>query len=111
MTHTLTDDELRNIFEGQFRAYRDQPWAVEWRTNYASHVERVRAADLTTWVDPTFQRMLWDENPVSNIGPGTSVTVTGAYEDKALATRLFEIRKSFGGDDLPALPKFPSHQA
>ena len=22
MTHTLTDDELRNIFEGQFRAYR-----------------------------------------------------------------------------------------
>jgi 5-methylcytosine-specific restriction protein B len=105
MTHTLTDDELRNIFEGQFRAYRDEPWAVEWRTNYASHVERVRTADLATWVDPTFQRMLWDENPVSNIGPGTSVTVTGAYEDKALANRLFEIRESFGGDDLPARGK------
>jgi hypothetical protein len=46
--------------------------------------------------------MLWDENPISNIGSGSSVTVTGAYGDKALATRLFEIRETFGGDDLPA---------
>jgi 5-methylcytosine-specific restriction protein B len=102
MTQALTDDDLRNIFENQFRSYRDEQWAIEWRTNYVSHVERVRKADRSTWLDPTFQRMLWDENPVSNIGPGTSVTVVSAYNDKTLAARLFDLREAVKGDDLQA---------
>jgi 5-methylcytosine-specific restriction enzyme B len=105
MTQTLSDDELRTLFNGPFRSYRDEPWAVEWRTNYVSQVELVRTADRSSWLDPKFQRMLWDENPVSNIGPGTSVTVVGAYDDKALAGRLFELREAVGINDLQARGK------
>jgi 5-methylcytosine-specific restriction protein B len=105
MTKTLGDDDLQEIFRGQFRAYREEPWAVDWRASYVSHAERVRSANRATWLDPAFQRMLWDENPVSNIGPGTSVTVTSAYGDETLAARIFDIREAFGGDDLPARGK------
>ena len=99
MAKMLSDEDLRDAFPGPFHAYCDQDWAVDWRTRYATHVERVRSADRTTWLDPTFQRLLWDENPVSSIGPGKSVTVTGAYGDETLAARLFEIREAFGGAD------------
>src|SRR6185503_17367451 len=96
---------LREAFDGAFRTYRDQPWAVEWRKKYASHLELVRQGDRTKWLDPAFQRMLWDENPVSNIGPGTSVTAASVYEDKAIAERLFEIREAATGNELPARGK------
>src|SRR4051794_25188333 len=97
---TLSDDKLRETFDTSFRTYRDQDWAVEWRTRYVAHVERVRHADRSAWLDPTFQGMLWDENPVSNIGPGTSVTVTGAYTDQDLAARLLEIRDAGARGDI-----------
>jgi len=102
MTQTLSDEDLRDIFRGPFRGYRDEGWAVDWRTKYVAHVERVRGANREMWLEPTFQSMLWDENPVSNIGPGRSVTVTGAYSDEDVAARLFEIREAFRGGDLPA---------
>jgi hypothetical protein len=95
------DENLREVFHGPFRPYCDQSWAVEWRANYLTHAERVRAS-RAKWLDPAFQSMLWDENPVSSIGPGSSVTVTGAYGDEALAARLFEIREAFRNDDLAA---------
>ena len=72
MTEGLTADELREIFGGPFRAYCKEAWVVEWRTDYVRAVERVRGAGRIAWIEPAFQKMLWDENPVSNIGPGNA---------------------------------------
>jgi 5-methylcytosine-specific restriction protein B len=105
MTETLSDQDLRQIFDSAFLDYRNQPWAVEWRKKYAAHAELVQNADQAKWLDPVFQKMLWDDNPVSNIGPGTSVTVASVYEDKAIAARLFEIRATLADKDLPSRGK------
>jgi hypothetical protein len=83
-----------------FRAYRDEPWAVEWRQRYAAHVELVKSANEAQWLDPAFQRRLWDENPISNIGPGTSVTVEGAYSDATIARELLQFRDEPLASDL-----------
>jgi 5-methylcytosine-specific restriction enzyme B len=68
MTETLDEKVLFDIFQGPFRTYRDEDWAVDWRTNYLTHLERVRDADREIWLDPTFQRMLWDEIPSPTSG-------------------------------------------
>ena len=100
MADTLNDDALRDTFNGEFNTYRNEPWAVEWRRRYVEHVELIKSADREAWLTPEFQRGLWDDNPISNIGPGTSVTVEGVYTDIAISARLLEIRDSFVGGDL-----------
>ncbi len=52
----------------------------------------VREADLETWLKPEFQRLLWDSDAISSIGPGQSVTVADAYGDEQLARMLFDER-------------------
>lgn len=100
MVDSFDDKALTEAFNGPFRAYRDEPWAVEWRQRYAAHVELVKSADEAQWLDPAFQRRLWDENPISNIGPGTSVTVEGAYSDVAISRELLQFRDAPIGSDL-----------
>jgi len=100
MIDSFDDKSLIEAFNGPFRAYRDEPWAVEWRRKYAAHVELVKSADEAQWLDPAFQRSLWDENPISNIGPGTSVTVEGAYSDVAISRKLLQFRDAPIGSDL-----------
>ncbi|MEY9390647.1 McrB family protein [Bradyrhizobium barranii] len=100
MADSFDDKALTEAFNGPFRAYRDEPWAVEWRQRYAAHVELVKSADEAQWLDPAFQRRLWDENPISNIGPGTSVTVEGAYSDAAISRELLQFRDAPIGSDL-----------
>jgi len=105
MSESLNDENLRKTFDSAFLEYRNQPWAVDWRKKYVAHVELVRNADRAKWVDPAFQRVLWEENAVSNIGSGSSVTVSGVYEDETIAARLFEIRATLAGNDLPTRGK------
>lgn len=100
MVDSFDDKALTEAFNGPFRAYLDEPWAVEWRQRYTAHVELVKSADGAQWLDPAFQRKLWDENPVSNIGPGTAVTVEGAYSDVAIARQLLQFRDVPIGSDL-----------
>ncbi len=90
----LSDQELKDLYNDAFRSYRDEDWAVGWRSEYKAYVERIQNANRATWLDPSFQRALWDTNPVSSIGPGNAVTVTGAYTDEALASRLLDIRNA-----------------
>lgn len=92
MTDALTNEELKTLYNGAFRDYFEKDWAVEWRENYVRDVERVRTADENTWLSPDFQKFLWDQNSVANIGLGKTVTIASAYEDLSLAKRLFEIR-------------------
>lgn len=100
MVDSFDDKALTEAFNGPFRAYLDETWAVEWRQRYAAYVDLVKRADEAQWFDPPFQRGLWDENPISNIGPGTSVTVEGAYSDAAISRELLQFRDAPIGSDL-----------
>lgn len=100
MTDALTNEELQTLYSGAFREYFEKDWAVEWRENYVRDVERVRAADEKTWLSPDFQKFLWDQNSVANIGLGKTVTIASAYEDHLLAKRLFEIRNLVRPDSI-----------
>ena len=93
----ITLSALRSLYDGAFRTYRDQDWAVKWRSGYAEQVRAVQDANWETWRDPAFQERLWDSNAVSSIGPGQSVTLVAAYGDEALARMLFEARDSLDG--------------
>jgi 5-methylcytosine-specific restriction protein B len=57
-----------------------------------AYVRSVRDASPEQWVQASFQEALWDRNPISNIGPGRSVTVVGAYTDRELAEILLKAR-------------------
>lgn len=100
MVDSFDDKALIEAFNGPFRAYRDEPWAVEWRQNYVAHVELVRTADMAQWHDSAFQSRLWDANPISSIGPGAAVTVEGAYSDAAISKYLLQQRDAVMGSDL-----------
>jgi 5-methylcytosine-specific restriction enzyme B len=90
MTFPLSAEALRAAFE-QFRAtYAGQQQS--WRENYQRTTERIRTASAAEWMAPSFQRELWEESGVAGIGPGSSVTVTGAYADAELATFLLQLR-------------------
>lgn len=93
----LPDADVRSLFEGEFKAYREEEWVVEWRQRYVEQVRRVRNADERTWCTPAFQQNLWEDAAVASIGPGQSVTLVGAYTDEQLAVRLFEARQTLTG--------------
>lgn len=93
MTPSLLPD-LRALFEGSFRSYRSQDWAIDWHRKYCEQVRLVQNADWETWRTPSFQRNLWDSAAIASIGPGHSVTVVGAYDDENLARKLFDARGS-----------------
>ncbi len=90
----LPASRLHELYDNEFAEYRKQGSVAEWRRRYLDHVEAVEAADLEVWIDPKFQELLWDSDAVSSIGPGQSVTVTGAYKDEALARMLFGEREA-----------------
>ncbi|CCD88396.1 ATPase associated with various cellular activities, AAA_5 [Bradyrhizobium sp. ORS 285] len=100
MVITLNDKAIHDAFNGPFQAYRDEPWAVDWRKSYVAQVELVRRAERAQWLDPAFQRKLWDDNPVANIGPGRTVNVEQAYTDVGLSSRLLQIRDTSMEGDL-----------
>lgn len=70
-----------------------------WRANYLNTLRRIREADEVVWLTSAFQRELWEESGVSGIGPGSSVTVTSAYEDVDLARFLLKLRDDGAPDD------------
>jgi len=89
---------VRSAYEGEFRTRLQESFWPTWRTNYIAHVERVQAATDAEWMTPAFQETLWDNDSISGVGPGSSVTVAGAYKNKALARAL---RDAFLTNPLP----------
>jgi 5-methylcytosine-specific restriction enzyme B len=67
--------DIRSIYFDQFLPLQNK----EWLDSYRTAVERVQAADEATFRTPEFQKSLWEIDGISTIGPGSSVTVPGAY--------------------------------
>lgn len=53
---------------------------LEWRNNLKGFIEEIRAANLEKRSSESFQRRLWEDNPVSAVGMGT-VKVDRAISD------------------------------
>lgn len=85
--------EIRDLYIGEFATYRSQSEIAEWRRRYLDHLHIVHNADREVWLKPSFQQSLWESDAISSIGPGQSVTVTGAYDDSELASLLFDARE------------------
>ena len=88
--------ELTKLFDGRFRTMLDTDWS-SWRDAYVQQVRTVQEADEDTWSHPKLQQILWDDPSVSSIGPGQSVTLVSAYDDRSLAAGLFQARGSIEG--------------
>lgn len=91
MSQTLDTATLRNAYVGFKEAYDDLE-GQKWRQRYANQIALVREASPEQWSTPAFQQLLWDTHGVSGIGPGTSVSVAGAYKDSEIASYLRELR-------------------
>ena len=86
-------ERMRSIAE----AYRNEYVSkldsyAGWKHSYRTFVERVQAANHEEWLTPSFQTLLWEDDLIAKLGPGNSVTVEGAYDDAALAERLWQLR-------------------
>ncbi|GAA5629341.1 hypothetical protein Brsp05_04642 [Brucella sp. NBRC 12953] len=93
----LDESNLSLIYNEDYQKYLNLDWAKEWRRNYSRQIQRVEEAGWEEWKTREFQESLWDSNALARIGPGSSVTVHGAYEDQELAKFLYEARGSLAG--------------
>lgn len=98
MTSPHDTASLREAYAAFKEAYGDAD-GQKWRQRYSEQIALVRAASPEQWSTPVFQQLLWDTHGVSGIGPGTSVSVAGAYEDPEIATYLRELRDRGLPDD------------
>lgn len=80
--------DLKEIYHRQFLPTRDEAWFE----TYCRAVEEAAAADETKFKSPTFQKGLWEVVGVASIGPGSAVTVPGAYEDPEIVNALWSLR-------------------
>ncbi len=81
--------DIKAVYEQQFLPAQD----AEWLAGYAAAVTWARSADEAAFRTPGFQKQLWEIENVSNIGPGNSVTVPGAYEDAEIVDALWSLRE------------------
>lgn len=81
--------EVRALYEGPFRAGRDDARFDA----YLAAVERVAGAGEAEFRSPDFQRWLWEDGAVARLGAGVSVSVPGAYEDRAVVDALWALRR------------------
>ena len=89
-------DKIRDLYEDKFAVLLQGTWS-EWRRNYIDQIRTVAAADEATWMTDVFQKRLWDDASVANIGPGQAVTVVGAYTDQKLARVLWDAKGALDG--------------
>lgn len=81
--------EIATTFKGPFNERLKGEWKG-WRETYLSHIKALAETKGGDWLDPALQKRLWESNSITSIGPGSSVTVEGAYKDAGIAA---EIRK------------------
>lgn len=89
---------LRDAYS-DFKGVYGDAQGQKWRERYASHLATIRDASSDNWLKPAFQRVLWEHGGISGIGPGSSVSVAGAYDDAALAAFLLKLRDDGLPDD------------
>lgn len=84
--------DIKAIYEQQFLPLRETEWQA-WLAGYAAAVDWASSADEAEFRSSSFQKRLWEIENVSNIGPGNSVTVIGAYDDKEVVDALWALRQ------------------
>jgi len=86
-------DQLRNQFKNEFLRYRNNTWS-EWHQGYLAFIKEVADTKFETFSNPEFQRRLWDDNPITSIGPGNAITVEGAYKDIEIIQKLWSLHNT-----------------
>lgn len=81
--------EVKALYEGPFRAGGTD---ARLRAHLAA-VERVAGAGEAEFRSPGFQRWLWESGDIADLGPGNSVTVPGAYDDRVVVDALWALRR------------------
>lgn len=82
---------MRDAYVAFREAYGDAEGQA-WRERYAAQIALVHETQRHAWMTADFQKALWDTHGVSGIGPGSAVSVAGAYDDENLALYLLELR-------------------
>lgn len=88
---TFDPTTLKHLYENECHNLLSTRWK-EWRSRYLAYVQRVQSARQAEWVTSDFQRFLWDDDGVSGVGLGATVTVERAYEDREIAEALLSLR-------------------
>ena len=82
-------NDIKAVYDLQFLPARD----ADWLAGEATAVQWARSADGTSFRSAAFQKQLWEIEGVSNIEPGNSVTVPGAYSDPEIVDALWALRE------------------
>jgi 5-methylcytosine-specific restriction protein B len=101
MSRILDTPALRSAYADFHAAYSDAR-GQRWRQSYADQIAFVRTCRESEWSSPDFQRNLWESGGVSGIGPGSAVSVMGAYTDADIAKYLLTLRDTVLPEDPPA---------
>lgn len=81
--------DLKSLFDDHFLPQQD----LAWHADFEASCEKARSATETEFRSEDFQRWLWEDRGVSGIGPGSSVTVPGAYTDNKVIDALWRVRE------------------
>ncbi len=84
-------EELQRHYREDFQPYRDANW-TNWRDDYLQIISETNDVDYKEFSKPEFQKRLWEKNPVTGIGSGSSVTVDGAYTDSEIVRLLWQLK-------------------
>lgn len=81
--------DFTSLFNDHFLPQQDMAWHAE----FVRSCETARSVAEEEFRSEDFQRWLWEDRGVSGIGPGSSVTVPGAYTDPAVIDALWRVRE------------------
>jgi 5-methylcytosine-specific restriction enzyme B len=80
--------DIKLVYESQFLPARDPAWL----STYSDAVRTAQEIDEAAFRQPEYQKQLWELEGVAGIGPGSSVTVPGAYKDPEIVDALWQLR-------------------
>jgi 5-methylcytosine-specific restriction protein B len=80
--------EVRSVYRDRYA----QAHNAEWLASYQAAVQEARDVPEAQIRTREFQRRLWEMEGVAGIGPGSSVVVTGAYDDPEIVEALWALR-------------------
>lgn len=88
----MKDKAIGSLYEKDFPALLTSEWKP-WREAYLGFVGRIQSASREEWMTPAFQQELWESADLGGVGMGTSVVLTTAYADPAIAAALWRARE------------------
>jgi hypothetical protein len=91
MATTLQDQEISQAFNGAFKERLAGEWK-EWKNRYVDYLLQVDKLAGDTWLSLKVQQTLWESTAITGVGPGSSVTVEGAYSDVDIAAAIQRMR-------------------